>query len=559
MKKIYSLAILLLAASFHGWAAEDVELSYSNAIQMYWNGGITAPADGRLTIDAWNGIRWANLNLPTKDYACVSFTFSEGLPANLSFEVYYTGDDEGTNKTQTDPAEGDKIVTMLLDTDKTIATIYIKTRDAAATISLDKGIVKAKMPGSGLPTGVVIPEGWETASEAITRMTTGLNIGNTLDSYGSYITGTSPRNYETAWGNPQITTELVQAMKQGGFNAVRLPVTWYQNMSADGTVREAWMNRVQEVVDYIINEGMYCILDVHHDTGADSEAWLKADITNVDDIRDRLTLLWTQIATRFRDYGDHLIFEGYNEMLDQDNHWTMTNASGYAAHNLLSQAFVTAVRQTGGHNAYRSLLVNTYSADPGQYTTSYFSLPADCVEGQLIVGAHVYAPGSFTSLPSDADAPVWTDAMAEQLTDVLQQLRDAFPTLPIIIGEFGANGKVADSEAAKYATTFVSQASTLFLGRFYWFDIINRRTYDWTMPLLKRALLGEDTETGIEAAEKSEELKDKSCYDLLGHRICREDNSSKATGRRDSGNLFTPHSSLRKGIHIVGGRKIIRM
>ena len=90
MKKYFSLATLLLAASFQGWAAEDVELSYSNALQMYWDGGITAPADGRLTIDAWNGIRWANLNLPTKDYPYVSFTFSEGLPANLSFEVYYT-------------------------------------------------------------------------------------------------------------------------------------------------------------------------------------------------------------------------------------------------------------------------------------------------------------------------------------------------------------------------------------------------------------------------------------------------------------------------------------
>ena len=442
---------------------------------------------------------------------------------------------------------------MLLDSDKTVATIFIKTRDAAATISLDKGIVKSKLSGSVLPTGIEIPDEWESASETVARMTTGLNIGNTLDSYGSYITGTSPRNYETAWGNPQITPELVQTIKQGGFKAVRLPVTWYQNMSADGTVREAWMNRVQEVVDYIINEGMYCVLDVHHDTGAGSEAWLKADITNVDDISSRLAALWTQIATRFRDYGDHLIFEGYNEMLDQAGHWTMTDASGYAAHNLLSQAFVTAVRQTGGNNAYRSLLVNTYSADPGQYTASRFSLPTDCVEGQLIVGAHVYAPGSFTSLGNDAESPVWTDALATELADVLQSLRDVFPNTPIIIGEFGANGKATDTECAKYAKVFIEKANALGLGRFYWFDIINRRTYEWTMPQLKKTLLGEGGEgTGISDAtrlnDKGEMMNDK-VYDLQGHLI----GNAKANSP-----LSTFHSSLRKGLYIVDGRKIIR-
>ena len=399
---------------------------------------------------------------------------------------------------------------------------------------------------TSLPSDVVIPSGWETASEAVSHMTTGLNIGNTLDANGWWATGEDPKSYETCWGNPQITQQLIQTMKQGGCNAVRLPVTWYQNMDENNNVREAWMNRVQEVVDYIIGEGMYCILNVHHDTGAGSEAWLKADLNNVEAISAKITALWTQIATRFRDYGDHLIFEGYNEMLDQDNHWTMTNTDGYSAHNQLAQVFVNAVRPTGGHNAYRSLLLNTYSADPGQYTASRFVVPADCVEGQLIIGAHVYAPGSFTSQGDDAEAPVWTDAMAQELTSVLQTLRNTFPTLPVIIGEFGANSKASDSECAKYAKVFIDKADELELGRFYWFDIINRNTYTWTMPLLKAVLLGEDSTTAIGVAIRLDyggKITDNNIYDLQGRCV---------------GSAKTDLSTLKKGLYIVNGRKIIQ-
>lgn len=541
MKKIITFVLLTLTVCCQTMAASDVELTYANALQMYWDGGIAVPADGRLNLASWNGIRWAKLNLSTQNYDRVTFSFLEGLPANLSFEVYYTDDDEGTNKTQVDPAEGDQTVTLMLDGNKIISTIYIKTRDAAATIHLDKGVVKVRPENTGLPTDVVVPDGWQTATEAVAQMTTGLNIGNTLDSYGSWLTGSNPKTYETGWGNPQITLQLIQAMKQGGFNAVRLPVTWYQNILSDGIVRESWMNRVQQVVDYIIGEGMYCILNVHHDTGAGIEAWLKADLTNIDAISAKMTSLWTQIATRFRDYGDHLIFEGYNEMLDQDNHWTMTTANGYAAHNQLAQVFVNTVRSTGGSNAYRSLLVNTYSADPGQYTASRFVVPTDCVEEQLIVGAHVYAPGSFTSQGDDAEAPVWTDAMAQELTSVLQSLRDVFPNTPVVIGEFGANSRAIESEAAKYAKVFIEKSVELGLGRFYWFDIINRKTYEWTMALLKASLLGYENETGIQSYEYEATPNHRAVYNLRGQKVAES---------------FT--NQLPKDIYIVGGRKIIQ-
>ena len=180
-------------------------------------------------------------------------------------------------------------------------------------------------------------------------------------------------------------------------------------------------------------------------------------------------------------------------------------------------------------------------------------VPTDCVEGQLIIGAHVYAPGSFTSQGDDAEAPVWTDAMAQELTSVLQTLRNTFPTLPVIIGEFGANSKASDSECAKYAKVFIDKADELELGRFYWFDIINRNTYTWIMPLLMAVLLGEDSTTAIGDAirlDYGEKIADNNIYDLQGRCV--------GSAKTDLSPLTSHLSPLKKGLYIVNGRKIIQ-
>ena len=345
---------------------------------------------------------------------------------------------------------------------------------------------------------------WETAQVATGKMTTGLNIGNTLDAYGNWFSGTSPKDYETCWGNPQITRELIKAYKNGGFNALRLPVTWYQNMDANDNVREAWMNRVEEVVNYILDEGMYCILNVHHDTGAGDEAWLLADLANIGTIQARFEKLWTQIATRFEKYDDRLIFEGYNEMLDGKKRWSSTDANGYKAHNLLAQAFVTTVRQTGGNNAKRNLLVNTYSADPGQTSVNNFIIPTDEVEGHLMIGAHVYTPGGFTAAEKGT-APVWTAAWQTELEPYLKRLHTTFVAqgYPVIVGEWGANDVPTELERCKYAHFFIRKCKEYGLASFYWFDIINRKTYAWTLPTLKDVLLGKEV-SGIEEPETPE-------------------------------------------------------
>lgn len=144
MKKFFTLIVMALTAMC-GWAADNVtELTYDNALQLYWDGGVSPTEDGHLEIGGWNGVRWANLILDGKDYSGVEFTFSEGLPANLAFEVYYVGDDSGSEKTQVDPEEGATTVTLPFDETKTVNTVYIKTRDNSATIALVKGTVTAR-------------------------------------------------------------------------------------------------------------------------------------------------------------------------------------------------------------------------------------------------------------------------------------------------------------------------------------------------------------------------------------------------------------------------------
>lgn len=193
----------------------------------------------------------------------------------------------------------------------------------------------------------------ESAKDAVSNMGLGFNLGNTMDAVdmNKNMSKNSVTDFETCWGQPVTTNVMMKFLKDGGINAVRVPVTWFQHMDSDGNVDKAWMDRVQQIVDYVINNGMYCVLNVHHDTGAESDGssihWIKADVQNHAANKSRFKSLWTQIATRFQDYGNKLVFEGYNEMLDASSTWNApVDASSYTALNDYAQDFVDAVRAT---------------------------------------------------------------------------------------------------------------------------------------------------------------------------------------------------------------------
>ena len=345
----------------------------------------------------------------------------------------------------------------------------------------------------------------ESALQAVKNMGLGYNLGNSMDAVAMWLnmSNNSVNDFEKAWGQQPTTKAMMDFLKKNGFNAVRIPVTWFQHMKDDGTVDKAWMNRVQEIVDYVIDNGMYCILNVHHDTGADPDDksythWIKADVDNYNANKEKFENLWTQIATRFQNYDQHLVFEGYNEMLDADNTWNAPkNANSYKGLNGYAQSFVNAVRATGGNNATRNLIINTYAAANGDEVLNNLTIPTDKVEGHIAVEVHTYAPWDWF-----ATKGAWDASCTNEIKNMFTRLNNKFISkgIPCIIGEYGTHGsKSVDKNstdaqkkaAADQAADIVKQAKAYGVATFYWMSIFegtDRTVPQWTLPTVVEAM-----------------------------------------------------------------------
>ena len=344
----------------------------------------------------------------------------------------------------------------------------------------------------------------ESAKDAVSNMGLGFNLGNTMDAVdmNKSMSKNSVTDFETCWGQPVTTNAMMKFLKDGGINAVRVPVTWFQHMDSDGNVDKAWMDRVQQIVDYVINNGMYCVLNVHHDTGAESDGssihWIKADVQNHAANQARFKSLWTQIATRFQDYGNKLVFEGYNEMLDASSTWNApVDASSYTALNDYAQDFVDAVRATGGNNATRNLIVNTYAAANNDAVISNFKVPDDKVSGHIAVEIHTYDPWNWFS-----NKGAWDSSCQTEITNMFTRLNNTFVSkgVPVVIGEYGTHGDKSVSKsstdaekqaAADQAADIVKKAKALGIATFYWMSIFqdaDRTVPQWTLPAVVEAM-----------------------------------------------------------------------
>ncbi len=331
--------------------------------------------------------------------------------------------------------------------------------------------------------------GWETATTANRNMAVGLNLWNTLDAVGDWFDPDDIEAWETCWGQPKATQEWFDAVAASGFPAVRIPVTWYPHMDENRNIKEPWMARVEEVVNYGLNAGLYVILNVHHDTGAGEKNWLRADMNNIADISDKLGHLWTQIANRFNKYDHKLLFEGYNEMLDAEENWVEPVEGGYEAINILAQKFVDTVRATGGNNLRRNLIVNTYGAGGSKTRLDGMRLPTDQIAGHILLQVHNYTPAEFSNLGDDADdenLPTWTKEFEAELGGELELLIDYSNTfgVPVVIGECGAYKGIDENERAKFGefiTTYAKDRGNLSV--FFWGDMIDRTTYQEMYPI----------------------------------------------------------------------------
>ena len=366
----------------------------------------------------------------------------------------------------------------------------------------------------------------ETATEAVKNMGVGWNLSNTLDAYAASGTnidlasywGQQDLNSEIYWGQHKTKPELMTMMKNAGFGAIRVPVTWFNHMDKDGNVDKAWMKRVHQVVDYLIDNNMYCILNVHHATGARSDSqkhWLQAAEQVYEKVKDKYEKLWKQIAEEFKDYGKELLFEGYNEMLDPLNSWCFASyaasggynatvaTSAYNAINKYAQSFVNTVRATGGNNESRNLIVNTYSAANGSGTwnshltdpLTKLNLPQDKTKGHIIFEVHAYP-----AITNENGTPKTSTVVKKEIDDMIKTLNDKLVSkgAPVIIGEWESSNvdksgetdyDLHKTEFFQFVDYFVQQTKAAGMGTFYWMGLTDGLYR--TQPAFYRADLAE--------------------------------------------------------------------
>ena len=284
----------------------------------------------------------------------------------------------------------------------------------------------------------------------------GWNLGNSLESAGADWDDTNSKwinifvtdfnEWETAWGNPKTTKDMLAAVKNAGFDAVRIPVRWLPHVTDPTTmaIDSKWMARVKQVVDWCMELNLKVVLNTHHELLLEYHPTYDRQTEN----NRKLAALWKQIATEFRDYGNNLAFAGVNEV--QVN-WQSPTSENNAVMNSYNQTFVDAVRATGGKNYYRNLIVQTYSCNPS-YGLTGLVVPTDKVEKRLSVEFHYYSPYSYCSgKTGDGFYNYWGSAYSDKgsipsenektLKNLFAQIKKQWydQGVGVVLGEYGVS------------------------------------------------------------------------------------------------------------------------
>ncbi len=277
-----------------------------------------------------------------------------------------------------------------------------------------------------------------TAMEYAQEMGIGINLGNTMEAFwqdtedktagASTIGENTPLDYEKCWGAVETTQECINGMKAAGFNTIRVPVYWGNMMADDGNfqINEDYMNRVVEIVDYCRNQDLYVVVNIHH-----YDEFLIKNHPQ-EKVLEVVADLWTQIAEKFKNYSDFLVFEGFNEALgSQPEGSSYTEAEMYAYVNAMNQTFVDAVRATGGNNKDRVLIASGYWTNIDKTTNAQYVMPQDSAEDRMMVSVHYIDNTPYWG--NNIGGQMWLAYSNRQCV----QLEEAFTSkgIPVFVGE----------------------------------------------------------------------------------------------------------------------------
>ncbi|MCR3760137.1 glycoside hydrolase family 5 protein [Clostridium felsineum] len=329
-----------------------------------------------------------------------------------------------------------------------------------------------------------------SAQQVVDDMKVGWNLGNTLDA--------SPD--ETSWGNPKTTQAMIDQIKKAGFNTVRIPVSWASHIGAGPkyNIDKAWLNRVQDVVDYAIKDDMYVILNTHHET-----SWVVPTYAKEAASTDELTKVWTQIATRFRNYNNRLILETLNEprVVGSPEEWSGGTPETRDVINHFNLAAVNAIRNTGSKNATRFIMVPTNGASTATAAMNDLKIPNN--DKRVIVSLHAYSP-YFFAMDTDANGiSTWgSQADKDELDGEFDAIYNKFVKngQAVVMGEFGSINKNNEASRVAHANYYVSAARKRGITPIWWdngpskagadsFGIFDRNNLTWVFPDIAKALV----------------------------------------------------------------------
>lgn len=307
-----------------------------------------------------------------------------------------------------------------------------------------------------------------TTAEVVRSMGLGINLGNTMEACGDWINKNGGvKAYETAWGSPEITKNIIKGYADSGFRVLRIPVAWSNLMGDNYTINKELMDRVKQITQWTVDCGMYAIVNIHWDNG-----WWEKFPDDKENCMKKYTRIWEQICEGFKGFNGKVMFESLNEEGGWDKLWNRYSQQGdkqasYGLLNEINQKFVDIVRASGGNNGSRHLLIAGYCTDIDLTCDSSFKMPKD-PKNRCAVSVHYYTPATFCILGQDADwgklKTTWgSNKDIKELTKNMDKLKKTFVDkgIPVIIGEYSVCEKqVKDKDSVRlFISTVVKEAT----------------------------------------------------------------------------------------------------